>query len=315
MKKKTKGIHHITAIVGNVHENVEFYSKVLGLRLVKKTVNFDDPQTYHLYFSDEDATPGAVITFFPYENARPGRIGNGQVGVTSYLIPVGASKFWEDRLNKFNIQYKKTKRFGEEFIEFTDPHGLKLELVEREGGKKNSWAVDDITPDVAIKGFAGAVLYSHSPKDTAEVLENILGLEKVGEEGDYIRFKASADIGNIIDIKTTSLGRGITSLGTVHHIAWRADDEQDLLEWHKLVKENKFAVSQVRNRKYFKSIYFSEKGGILFEIATDVPGFAVDEDKALLGQKLMLPEWYEDMREELEKTLPFGQISKIIIKS
>ncbi|NLX61523.1 MAG: ring-cleaving dioxygenase [Tissierellia bacterium] len=301
--KRTKGIHHITSIVGNVQENVDFYSKVLGLRLVKITVNFDDPQTYHLYFGDKDATPGAVITFFPYEDAREGKIGNGQVGITSYLIPKGAAKFWEDRLNKFGVKYNKVKRFGEEFIQFQDPHGLQLELVERDGGNKNTWTVDDINPDVAIKGFAGAVLYSHFPESTAEVLEKLLGFERLGEEGDFIRFKSSADIGNIIDLKTTSMGRAITSLGTVHHIAWRADVEEDLLEWRSLVKENKFAVSDVRDRKYFKSIYFREKGGILFEIATDIPGFAVDEDKDFLGQKLMLPPQYEHMRPHLEETL------------
>lgn len=304
MSKKTKGIHHITSIVGNVQENVDFYGKVLGLRLVKKTVNFDNPQTYHLYFGDKNAKPGTIITFFPYEEARIGKVGDGQVAVTSYLIPMGSSKFWEDRFNGFNIEYNKSNRFGEKFIEFIDPHGLRLELVEREGGEKNTWSVDDINPDVAIKGFAGAVFYSYSPKDTAEVMENILGFERVEEEGEFIRFKSSADIGNIIDIKTISNGRGINSIGTVHHIAWRADDEKDLLQWQKLAKENRFAVSEVRDRKYFKSIYFRERGGILFEIATDGPGFAVDEDKDFLGEKLMLPEQYESMRPQLEETLP-----------
>lgn len=304
MSKKTKGIHHITSIVGNVQENVDFYGKVLGLRLVKKTVNFDNSQTYHLYFGDKNAKPGTIITFFPYEEARIGKVGDGQVAVTSYLIPMGSSKFWEDRFNRFNIEYNKSNRFGEESIEFIDPHGLRLELVEREGGKKNTWSVDDINPDVAIKGFAGAVFYSYSPKDTAEVMENILGFERVEEEGKFIRFKSSADIGNIIDIKTISNGRGINSIGTVHHIAWRADDEKDLLQWQKLAKENRFAVSEVRDRKYFKSIYFRERGGILFEIATDGPGFAVDEDKDFLGEKLMLPEQYESMRPQLEETLP-----------
>ncbi len=156
---------------------------------------------------------------------------------------------------------------------------------------------------MAIKGFAGAVFYSHRPEATGEVMENILGLEKIGEDGEFIRFKSSADIGNIIDISTTSMGRAITSLGTVHHIAWRAEDEEDLLEWHRLVKEHRFAVSDVKNRKYFKSIYFRERGGLLFEIATDIPGFAVDEDKDSLGKNLMLPEQYEHMRPQLEKSL------------
>lgn len=304
MKKKTTGIHHITSIVGNVQENVDFYKDILGLRLVKRTVNFDDPETYHLYFGDKDAKPGTIITFFPYEGARDGKIGDGQVGITSYGIPKGASKFWENRFNRLNIEYKKTNRFGEEFIEFTDPHGLKLELVEREEGDKNHWTIDDINPDVAIKGFAGAVFYSRSPEDTAEIMEELLGFEKIGEEEDFIRFKSEADIGNIIDIKKTSMGRGINSVGTVHHIAWRADNEKDILEWQKYGRENGFRITEVRDRNYFKSIYFREKGGILFEIATDDPGFAVDEDMDSLGEKLMLPPQYESMRSRLEEILP-----------
>ncbi|NLK44929.1 MAG: ring-cleaving dioxygenase [Tissierellia bacterium] len=303
MKKRISGIHHITSIVGDVQENVNFYREVLGLRLVKKTVNFDDPRTYHLYFGDKNARPGTIITFFPYDNAREGKVGNGQVGVTSYMVPLGAIKFWEERLSRFNIDFKDSSRFGEKSIEFTDPHGLIIELVEREEGDKNHWSLDGISPEVAIKGFSGAVFYSHFPDLTAEIMEDLLGFEKLGEEGDYIRFKSSADIGNIIDIKTTSRGRGITSLGTVHHIAWRAEDEEDLLEWQRLARERKFAVSDVRDRKYFKSIYFREKGGILFEIATDGPGFAVDEDMDSLGENLMLPPQHEHLRSSLEETL------------
>lgn len=253
--KRISGIHHITSIVGDAQENVNFYRDVLGLRLIKKTVNFDDPRVYHLYFGDKNARPGTIITFFPYESARQGRVGNGQVGVTSYLVPIGAVDFWEDRLRKFNIEFKDSSRFGEKSIVFTDPHGLILELVEREEGDKNYLPIDDISPDVAIKGFAGAVFYSHFPEITAEIMEDFLGFEKLGEEGEYIRFKSFADIGNTIDIKTTSSGRGITSLGTVHHIAWRAEDEEDLLEWQSLARERKFAVGDVRDRKYFKSIY------------------------------------------------------------
>ncbi len=304
MKKRTSGIHHITSIVGNVQENIDFYGRVLGLRLVKKTVNFDDPGTYHLYFGDEDARPGTIITFFPHENARKGIVGDGQVGVTSYAVPLGTLKFWQDRLDSFQVNYKKKNRFGEDSILFEDPHGLRIELVERERGQINTWKVDGIDSTVAIKGFAGAILYSRLPEDTAETLENLMGLERIGEEGDYIRFKSSADIGNVVDVKTSSAGQGLNSLGTVHHIAWRAEDEKDQLEWQELAKESGFGVTEVRDRNYFKSIYFRERGGILFEIATDGPGFTIDEKKDSLGQDLKLPPQYESYREKLEETLP-----------
>lgn len=301
--KKIKGIHHITSIVGDAQGNVDFYTKVLGLRLVKQTVNFDDPGTYHFYFGDKVGSPGTIITTFPYGNARQGRIGDGQVGITTYVVPEGALEFWENRLNKYNISFSKTSRFGEDYIEFSDVDGLKLELVERKDGNLSDWIYDDITKEVAIKGFGGAILYSLLPNETADILENVFNLEKVGVDGDFIRFKADGNIGNIIDVKTTSQGRGITSVGTVHHIAWRAANEQELLEWKKLLKEAGYAVTEVRDRNYFKSIYFREKGGNLFEIATDEPGFAIDEDVESLGESLKLPKQYERLREKIEKEL------------
>lgn len=303
MEKINRGIHHITSIVGNVEENVNFYKDILGLRLVKKTVNYDDPGTYHLYFGDKKGSPGTIITFFPYDNAREGKIGNGQVGITTYAIPKGSMEFWQNRFNKLNINYKKSNRFNEDYLEFEDYHGLKLELVEREEGKDSDWSRGGINPDVAIKGFGGAVLCSHYPNKTANTMENLLGFERVGEEGDCIRFKSSSDIGNIIDVKTISMGKAVTSIGTVHHIAWRAENEYDLLEWQNLAREQGYAVTEVKDRNYFKSIYFSEKGGILFEIATDVPGFTIDEDVYSLGKELMLPPQYEEMRLKLEKSL------------
>ncbi|HLR20568.1 MAG TPA: ring-cleaving dioxygenase [Tissierellaceae bacterium] len=304
MKKRNVGIHHITSIVGNPQKNAEFYGEVLGLRMVKKSVNFDDPRVYHLYFGDKDARPGTIITFFPYEDAGEGIVGDGQVGVTTYIIPGGAMSFWEDRLGKFNIDYKISERFNEKYLEFNDPHGLKLELVERKDGVKNHWGLDDIDSSVAIKGFGGAVFYSHFPEVTAKTVEEMLGLERIGREGDFLRFKSSGDIGNIIDVKMVSSGRGKNNIGTVHHISWRAEDEEDLLEWQELARENKFVVTDIKERNYFKSIYFRERGGILFEIATDGPGFTFDEDIDSLGEKFVLPEWHEDKRERLEKTLP-----------
>ncbi len=303
MTKKTMGIHHITAIVGHPQENLDFYAGILGLRLVKQTVNFDDPNTYHLYFGNKGGKPGTIITFFPWVGARQGLIGDGQVGVTSYVIPRGAMKFWEQRLEKFNISFTKTNRFEEQYLQFDDPHGLHLEIVEREEGEINPWTFGDVHPEVAIKGFGGATLFSAQPKKTANLLENIMGLELVGQEGEFIRFRSTADIGNIIDLKATATGRGRMGVGTVHHIAWRASDDQDQLEWQKYVAENGYGVTPVRDRNYFNAIYFREFGEILFEIATDPPGFAHDESLATMGEKLMLPAQYEQYREQLERSL------------
>lgn len=303
MVKKTSGIHHITAIVGHPQENVDFYAGVLGLRLVKKTVNFDDPGTYHLYFGDEGGRPGTIITFFPWAGAERGVIGDGQVGVTSYVVPQGALTFWAQRLAKFEIQFTKTERFGEQYLQFEDPHGLRLEIVEREAGDKNSWTFGDVTPDVAMKGFGGATLFSSQPDQTENVLENVMGLERVDEQDHYIRFRSSADIGNVIDLKMTTSGRGRMGVGTVHHIAWRAGDDEDQLEWQKHIAQNNYHVTEVRDRNYFNAIYFREHGDILFEIATDPPGFAHDESEETMGQKLMLPAQYEQHREQLEQSL------------
>ncbi|MHA6261356.1 ring-cleaving dioxygenase [Sporosarcina sp. CAU 1771] len=306
MTKKTMGIHHITAIVGHPQENVDFYAGVLGLRLVKKTVNFDDPSTYHLYFGDEGGKPGTIITFFPWANARQGKIGDGQVGVTSYVVPVGAMAFWEKRLEKFSVSFKKAERFGERYLEFDDPHGLHLEIVEREEGELNTRSFGGVTPDVAIKGFGGATLLSKQPEKTANLLEKVMGLERIGKEGDIIRFRSSSDIGNIIDLKSTTVGGGEMGVGTVHHIAWRASDDEDLLNWKKHVEGFEYHVTSVRDRNYFNAIYFREHGKILFEIATDPPGFAHDESQETMGEKLMLPEQYEAEREKIEQTvLPF----------
>lgn len=300
------GIHHITAIVGHPQENVDFYAGVLGLRLVKQTVNFDDPGTYHLYFGNEGGTPGTIITFFPWAGAHQGVIGDGQVGVTSYVVPKGAISFWEERLGKFQIAFTKIERFGENYLEFDDPHGLHLEIVEREEGDKNTWEFGGSTSEYAIKGFGGATLLSTQPNKTADLLERVMGLEKVGEEGDFVRFRSTEDIGNIIDVKLTPIGRGQMGVGTVHHIAWRAADDLDQLDWKQHVEANGYGVTPVQDRNYFNAIYFREHGEILFEIATDPPGFGHDESIETMGEKLMLPNQYETHRCQIEQVLlPF----------
>lgn len=301
--KHTQGIHHITAIVGHPQENYDFYARVLGLRLVKKTVNFDDPKTYHLYFGDEKARPGSIITFFPWPDAEKGRIGGGQVGVTSYAVPENSLGFWESRLTDKAVPFKKAERFGEETLQFEDPHGLLLELVERKGGPLNSWSNDGIDSTAAIKGFAGTILYSTAPHDTIGTLVHSMGLKQIDEDDDYVRLKATGDIANIIDVKKSSEPLGVMGVGTVHHIAWRAHDEADHKDWQEHMTREGYGVTDIKDRNYFKALYLREKGNILFEIASDTPGFAVDEPEDSLGEALMLPEQYETKRSELEANL------------
>lgn len=307
MKRPISGIHHITAIVGHPQENVNFYAGILGLRLVKTTVNFDDPGTYHFYFGNENGKPGTLITFFPWANARQGEIGDGQVGITTYVIPEGARPFWEERLRKFNVDYTVTKRFGETYLQFRDPHGLHLELVERKEGENSKWEIAGVTSEVAIKGFGGAVLFSGNPASTGKLLTEVFGFEQVAEEGDYVRYRSPGDIGNIIDIKQTPFGHlGRMGVGVVHHIALRAEDDQDLADWQNYLFAFGYQTTTFRDRHYFKSIYFREYGAILFELATDPPGFMVDEPFEELGQSLKLPPQYEPHRERIESVLlPF----------
>lgn len=303
MKKQTTGIHHITAIVGHPQENVDFYAGVLGLRLVKQTVNFDDPGTYHLYFGNEGAKPGTIITFFPWPSAYKGRIGDGQVGVTTYVVPVGAFEFWKKRLAKFDVAFTEVERFNEQYIQFDDPHGIHLEIVERAAGEENSWTFGEVTKEVAIKGFGGAILYSSKPEETAATLVDVLGLQYVGQEGDISRFQATGEIGNIIDLKMIAGVRGAMGVGTVHHIAWRAKDDIDHKEWQQYAMSKGQYVTDIKDRNYFNAIYFRESGEILFEIATDVPGFEHDESFETMGNELKLPAQYEQNRARLEEEL------------
>lgn len=304
MFKRTAGIHHITAIVGNPQENHDFYANVLGLRLVKRTVNFDDPGTYHLYFGNDEGSPGTIMTFFPWPNGRRGQIGAGQVGITTFVVPENALAFWEKRLLSFNIKAVKTTRFGETFLQFDDPHGVQLEIVERGGGPNSKWELSGIDADHAIKGFGGAVLFSQFPEQTGELLEQALGLTRIGRESDYCRYRATGDLGNVIDVALVPRKRGRMGVGTVHHIAWRAQDDNDHQEWREHIQANGFFPTGIIDRQYFHSIYFREPGEILFEIATDPPGFTVNESSETLGKELLLPSWLEPEREKIESTLP-----------
>ncbi|WFR65447.1 ring-cleaving dioxygenase [Paenibacillus amylolyticus] len=304
MMFRTSGIHHITAFVDDAQKNVDFYAGVLGLRLVKKTINFDAPDVYHLYYGNEQGAPGTIITFFPQQNSRRGVIGSGQTGVTVYAVPVGSLPFWKERLASFDIPYENKTRFGEQYIRFFDKGGLLLELVEREGGQPSKWTFNGVTPEHAIKGFGGAVLFSHVPEKTMDVLVSKLGLEQVGEEDGILRLQASGDIGQIIDIQSTGIQRGIGGAGTVHHIAWRAKDYTEHEQIQQDLEQSGYHPTPVIDRQYFNAVYFREPGGILFELATDPPGFARDEPAERMGEKLMLPEWYEPQREQIEQLLP-----------
>ncbi len=306
--QQTQGIHHISAMVNDAQRSIDFYAGVLGLRLVKKTINFDRPEVYHLYFGNETGQPGTVITFFPWAKQLKGRIGTGQVGVTSYIIPKGAVPFWENRLRKFGVEFTSSTRFDEKYLKFNDPDGLLLELVERDEGPINTWNFGGIQAENAIKGFGGAVLFSAKPHKTADVLENILGLDCIGQENEFLRFKSDGNVGNTIDIHLNPSVRGLMGAGTVHHIAWRAKDEEEHQKWRSLLLEKGYYPTEILDRNYFKALYFHEEGGILFEIATDSPGFAVDERFDELGKKLMLPSWLEPQRDELEEKLPHVEV-------
>jgi glyoxalase family protein len=297
------GIHHITSFVTDAQRNVDFYAGILGLRLVKKTINFDAPEVYHLYFGDEQGSPATIITFFPWKTGRKGRIGGGQVGITTFVIPPGSMDFWQDRLKDYQISFTKSERFAETYLQFVDYDGLKLEMVEREAGPQSTWSFAGISVGQAIKGFGGAVLYSTNPAQTAQVLMTTMGLEQVGQDVGYLRFKASGDLGNLIDMPASAVPQGNGGAGTVHHIAWRAMDDADHERWRNHVQEGGLHPTPIIDRQYFNAIYFREAGGILFEIATDPPGFARDEDASALGEKVMLPEWFEPQREQIESLL------------
>ncbi|AIQ66026.1 ring-cleaving dioxygenase [Paenibacillus stellifer] len=314
MKLQTAGIHHITAFVQDAQRNADFYAGILGLRLVKKTINFDAPEVYHLYFGNEAGAPGTIITFFPSPVGRKGRIGSGQVGVTVYAIPVGSLSFWEERLNAYDIPVTKIQRIGETYLSLADYDGLRVELVEREEGPQSTWSFGGVPVEHAIKGFGGAVLYSAAPASTVDTLVHTLGFERVADEDGYVRLRSEGPLGNVVDIKIDPLPLGAGGSGTVHHIAWRAKDDAEQLEWQDFVASRGFHPTPVQDRQYFNAIYFRESGGILFEIATDPPGFANDEEPDKLGQKLMLPSWYEPHRAAIEGNLAPFTVRELEVK-
>ena len=302
------GLHHVTAIAGNALRNLDFYTRTLGLRLVKRTVNFDDPGTYHLYYGDESGHPGTVLTFFPWEQAVKGRLGVGETQQTAFRVPTGALGYWTQRFIEKGVAHETLeKRFGESVLAFSDPDGMSLALVgvpaaENEPG----WSNGEIPAEHAIRGFYGVTLLLDDAARTGAILTDVLGLNEAGREGAIVRYRAAgAGPGAVVDIHRSEGQRGRQGRGSVHHIAFRAaDDAEQAAMAQKLVTQHGVHPTDQRDRNYFRSIYFREPGGVLFEIATDIPGFAVDEPVASLGSALKLPPFLEPHRREIEKALP-----------
>ena len=311
---KISGIHHITAIASSASENLAFYENVLCLLLVKKTVNFDDPYTYHLYYGDSDGAPGTIITFFPWEDLPRGKAGAGMVIATAFSIPMGSIDYWRKQLSIHGIDVMEGERFGEAFIQFEDPHGLSLELIETPivhsilNENRNSKAAGN-----RIVGFHSATALLRSLEETQSLLVNLMGMRLHDSEGNRYRFKMKRDdaFGHFYDVVIDAQAEnGLQGGGTVHHIAFRTPTDEEQKYWQKSLMESGYAVTPIRDRKYFKSIYFHEPAGVLFEIATDPPGFTVDEPYEGLGRDLKLPDQYEPMRIEIENSLPTLQPPK-----
>lgn len=309
------GIHHVTAIATDPQKNVDFYTSLLGLRMVKKTVNFDDPGTYHLYYGDGVGHPGTIMTFFPWPMARRGSRGAGQAVVTSFSVPEGSMGYWVDRLEAMNVTAEKPKtRFDEEVLVFLDPDGLKLELVAHaDGDQGEPWSDGPVPAEYAVRGFHSVTLAVRNLDPTADLLTETMGLGKVTELGERFRFAATGDeIARRIDVlHTPDTATGNVAAGTVHHVAFRVPDDLAQAAWIEKLANAGVYPTEVRDRQYFKSIYFREPGGTLFEFATDPPGFTWDEEPAELGTGLRLPPWLEPQRDRIERALPKIEISAL----
>jgi len=301
------GVHHVTAIAGDPQQNLDFYTGVLGLRLVKLTVNYDDPGTYHLYFGDETGSPGTILTFFPWPNAPKGQKGTGQASATSFSIPEASIEYWSNRLSARKVSFKgPDKRFDEKVISLSDPDGLSLELVSsRKGSGARPWERGPVPAEHAIRGFYHLTLSEQINEKTAQLLTGKMGFRLSVREGNRTRFETGdGGPGAIVDVlEQPGQPRGLISVGTVHHVAWRTPSDEEQREWRSVLAAEGLSVTPIIDRKYFRSIYYREPGGVLFEIATEPPGFTVDQPLEELGTRLMLPPWLEPDRREIEASL------------
>lgn len=307
MDNAITGLHHVTAISGNAKKNFDFYTKTMGLRFVKKTVNFDDPHTYHFYYGDKTGTPGTILTFFPWQDIMAGRRGTHMATEVGYSVPEGSLDFWLKRLDAANMIYNKpSAKFGEIYLTFLDPDGMKVELtVPEKTDERVPWETAEISAANALRGFHHVTLTLEDIQPTADLLVSVFGYQLEKNLANRYRFKAPAgDTANYIDlVEAKGEQRGHVAGGSIHHIAFRMKDDAQQEYYRQKIEALGLHATQQLDRKYFRSVYFREPGGVLFELATDTPGFSVDEPVDQLGTHLMLPPQFEPQRAEIEQKL------------
>ncbi|WP_135662963.1 ring-cleaving dioxygenase [Halorhabdus rudnickae] len=298
------GIHHVTAIGSDPGENLAFYTETLGLRLIKRSVNQDDTSVYHLFYGDHSGSPGTSMTFFPYPGARPGRVGTGQVSTTQFLIPAEAIDYWVDRLAEAGVDAGDPhERFGDTVLSFEDPDGLPLELIGVENAPAGDPPEGPVPAEHAIRGFYGVTLALSETDATERVLET-MGYERTGNEGNRLRYETDGDLGYVVELlDDPDVADGRPGAGTIHHVAFRVTSD-DQADWREKLQHLGLRPTEIIDRKWFESVYTRTPGGVLFEYATEGPGYTVDEDLEGLGERLVLPEWLEDRRGQIESGLP-----------
>lgn len=300
------GIHHITVLAGDPQRNAEFYVNTLGMRMVKKSVNQDDPGTYHLFYGNQAATPGSSLTFFPWPRAVKGEPGTGEAVTVAFSVPENSLEYWQQRFEKENIESSNPfTRFGLTVLSFQDPDGLNLELVFEDITDAPDTDREGTVPSQhAIRGFWGTTLRLTEKESTGSVLHDILGFKETDQEDNITRYTTDAPIGGTVLIEITDQQSGKNGRGIVHHVAFRAADEEQLSEMRWEVSSQGLMPTEIIDRHWFKSVYYRVPAGVLFEMASDGPGYAVDEDPDHLGEKLILPPWLESKREQIENHLP-----------
>jgi glyoxalase family protein len=303
MSDALPGLHHITAVTADALRNIDFYTEVLGLRFVKKTVNFDDPNTYHLYFGNTSGAPGTALTFFAFEGVQHGQVGRGQTSAITFAVPTDSLDFWEERLEAYELQPQRGERFGQSLLAIEDPDGHPLELVGVDQ-EIEPWDKGDVPREHALRGFHSVSLQSSQPTATGDVLE-ALGFQQETTEGGRTRYTSSDEYGSTIDLlDDADVRRGRPGAGTIHHIAFRTPDSETQMRWKQRLDNAGLRTTEQKDRHYFQSIYFREPGGILFEIATMGPGFTRDESVDQLGSELKLPPWLQGNRDAIVSSLP-----------
>ena len=305
---KTAGLHHITAVTKKPQTNIDFYQQVLGQRMVKTTINYDDPGAYHLYYGDNSGVPGTAMTFFGWLNTVQGQAGTGETQTVAYTIPQSSVGFWHARLEQLGLSPEQVEtRFEQEVVSFRDPEGMHMELVgEANLAELQPWSASPIPEEHMLRGFYGVSLWVDEIETTTRILTEILGYQSNGQVGNCYRFIVPGNApGRVVElVHKPNTGSGTFGAGSVHHIAFRAGSDEHQLEIQKNVRNIGIHATQVIDRQYFRSVYFRTPAGVLFEIATDQPGFMIDESLEDLGQKLVLPPWLESRRAEIEANLP-----------